>query len=199
MKKTIISSMAAVATLVLLYAFDRPIADVFKVDAANSTIAWVGQNVAGGKHTGTIGISKGSLTFDGNSLVGGSFTANVASIDVTDLTGDRATRLSNHLKSEDFFDAAKFPEATFVVTKVDGGGADVTITGDLTIKGIKKSVVFPATVHKTGDRVHAVAKGVTIDRTQFDVKYRSGNFFSGLGDRAILDEFQLDIELTAVR
>src|SRR5690606_24220128 len=105
----------------------------------------------------------------------------------------------NHLKNEDFFDAPKFPEATFDIAKVSGSGNDLSVTGRLTIKGITKSVTFPAVVHQSGNTVHATAKGVKIDRTQFDIKYRSGNFFSGLGDRAISDEFQLDIELVAAK
>ena len=179
------------------YAFTLPVADVFKVDTSKSKITWLGQNVAGGKHTGEISISKGDLTLAGDKLVSGNFTADINSISVTDLTGDRATRLANHLKSEDFFEAPKFPEATFEITKVSGTGSNVSITGDLTIKEITKSVTFPAVVHKSGDTVHATAKGVKRDRTQFDVKYRSGNFFSGLGDRAISDEFELDIEIFA--
>ncbi len=199
MKRTIASSLVAVAAIFVLYAFNLPVADVFKVDTSKSKIAWVGQNVAGGKHTGEIAISKGDLTFEGNKLISGNFTADINSIAVTDLTGDRATRLANHLKSEDFFEASKFAEATFKITKISGSGSNLSITGDLTIKEITKSITFPAVVHHSANGVHATAKGVKIDRTQFDVKYRSGNFFSGLGDRAILDEFQLDIELVATK
>ncbi|SKB30101.1 Polyisoprenoid-binding protein YceI [Parapedobacter luteus] len=199
MKRTISSTLFSVALLLTFYAFTLPAADVFKVDTTKSKIAWTGRNVAGGKHTGEIGISQGDLTFDGDKLTGGTFTIDINAITVTDLTGDRAARLANHLKSEDFFDAPKFGTAVFKVTKVSGSGSDLSITGDLTIKGITKPITFPATVHQSGNMVHAIAKEVKIDRTQFDIKYRSGNFFSGLGDRAISDEFQLDIEIVAVK
>ena len=199
MKQTFASSLLAIATLLAAYAFAPSAADVFKVDTAKSKIAWTGQNVAGGKHTGEIGITDGQLTIDGGKLAAGSFSVDINSISVTDLSGDRATRLANHLKNEDFFDAPKFPKATFNIMKVSGSGDNLSITGDLTIKGITKSVTFPAVVHQSGNTVHATAKGIKIDRTQFDVKYRSGNFFSGLGDRAISDEFQLDVELVAVK
>jgi len=199
MKTTVASSLLAVAAIFALYAFAPSAAEVYKVDTSKSKIAWTGQNIAGGKHTGTIGLSKGDLTFEGAKLAAGSFTVDISSIKVTDLAGDRATRLENHLKNEDFFDAPKFPEATFDIAKVSGSGNDLSVTGRLTIKGITKSVTFPAVVHQSGNTVHATAKGVKIDRTQFDIKYRSGNFFSGLGDRAISDEFQLDIELVAAK
>lgn len=198
MTKTKTSLMALlVAGAIALTAFSTTKQDTFAVDTASSSIRWAGKNVAGGGHDGTIGISQGTLVFDGNALASGNFKVDMNSIKVTDLEGARATRLENHLKNEDFFDAPKFPEATFSITKVEGKGNTVTVTGNLTIKGITKPITFPATVSKTGNQVRATAKGVTFDRTQFDVKFRSGNFFSGLGDRAILDDITLDIDLRA--
>lgn len=185
------------AVAVLSTAFSTRIADVYTVNSASSSMAWVGKNVAGGGHDGTIGISQGHLVFEGDKLTGGSFTVDINSISVTDLEGARATRLENHLKNEDFFDAPKFPQASFVITNVSGGTSRVTVTGNLTIKGITKSISFPATITKNGTHVRAVATDVAINRTEFGVKYRSGNFFSGLGDRAILDEFTLSIDLRA--
>lgn len=197
MKRSLI--FASIIAVLSLGAFTLRVADTFNVDSGKSKIIWTGQNVAGGKHAGEITISKGELVFDGIKLTGGSFTADVGSITVTDISGDKGKRLEDHLKNEDFFDAPKFPEAKFAVTKVTGSGSELTITGNLTIKNITKQITFPATVHKSADKVHAVAKGIKIDRTEFDVKYRSGNFFSGLGDRAISDEFVLDIEIHATK
>lgn len=192
-------SVVFFALMMVVMAFS-PAADVvYRVDTEKSAIHWTGQNIAGGKHTGTISLSQGALNYDNNRLTGGSFIVDVSSIKVTDLTGDRAKRLENHLKSEDFFDAPKFPAATFKITKVAGNGTALTISGDLTIKGITKSVTFPATVRQSGNVVQASANGVRINRTEFDIKYRSGSFFAGLGDRAIEDEFVLDIELVAVK
>lgn len=200
MKRIKTGLMAALVVGVLaLTASTNQKLDSYTVDTAKSVLVWAGKNVAGGGHDGTISVSKGTLAFNGNKLAAGSFTIDVNSIKVTDLEGARATRLENHLKNEDFFDAPKFPEAKFVITKVEGSGNQTTVTGDLTIKGITKSITFPATVAKTRTTVRATAKGVTFDRTQFDVKYRSGNFFSGLGDRAILDEITLDIDIQATK
>ncbi len=199
MRKIVTSSLLAVAAIFVLNSFRPSVEDVFKVDTTKSKILWTGQNVAGGKHTGEIAITDGQLIGDSGKLTAGSFSVAINSISVTDLTGDRATRLANHLKSEDFFEASKFPEATFKITKVSGAGGNLSITGDLTIKNITKAIMFPATVNQSGNTLNATAKGIKIDRTQFDIKYRSGNFFSGLGDRAISDEFLLDIELVAAK
>ncbi|MFC3196390.1 YceI family protein [Parapedobacter deserti] len=195
MRSSFASSVLAIAAIFVCYSF-TPSGAVFKVDGSKSKINWTGKNIAGGKHTGTINLSKGELRF-ADDRISGNFTADMSSITVTDLTGDRAARLENHLKNEDFFDVPKFPEATFSISKATGSGSNLSITGDLTIKGITKSITFPAVVHQSGNTLHATATGIKIDRTQFDIKYRSGNFFSGLGDRAISDEFQLDIELVA--
>ncbi len=176
--------------------------ETFQVDTGKSKVLWTGKNVAGGKHTGELNISAGTLVFNGNQLTGGRFLVDMNSLTVTDLQGDRAARLAGHLKNQDFFDAPTFPESAFTITKVARAAQkdQVNITGDLRIRGITHAVTFPATIHKAGrDSVHATAKGIKIDRTKFDIKFRSGNFFSGLGDRAISDEFELDVELFAAK
>lgn len=196
--KKILLSMLSVSSIILLFSsFVININDVYTVDTSSSKIHWLGKNVAGGTHTGTISLQKGSFSFDGSKLTGGEFTIDLKTIAVTDLTGSRAERLENHLKSEDFFEIEKHPSAQFKITKIDGQGTNITITGDLTIKGITNPITFPATIKQTGSTVSASAKDVKFDRTHFDVKYRSGNFFSGLGDRAISDEITIDIEILA--
>ncbi len=173
--------------------------DIYKVDTQQSRINWTGGNVAGGTHSGGIKLSSGTLGFNDQKLVSGSFAADMTSLTVTDLKGGRADQLADHLKNEDFFDAARFPTAVFKVTNVTKGkGKDqVIVSGNLTMRGKSNPISFPAIIHHMGATVHAVAENVKIDRTKFDVKYRSGSIFAGLGDRAISDEFELDIELVA--
>nr|MBC7613543.1 YceI family protein [Pseudopedobacter sp.] len=77
------------------------------------------------------------------------------------------------------------------------GADNVTITGNLTIKGITNEVSFPATVRQRGNILVAVANGVKIDRTKFDIKYGSKSFIAGIGDKAIDNEFELNINLVA--
>jgi polyisoprenoid-binding protein YceI len=68
------------------------------------------------------------------------------------------------------------------------------LTADLTIKGITKSITFPATFKMVGNKFEGVAK-ITIDRTLWDIKYGSSNFFEGLGDKAIKNEIELSVVL----
>lgn len=83
---------------------------------------------------------------------------------------------NEHLKSADFFDAAKFPAATFKSTKVEAaGGGKLKVTGDLTIKGITKAVVLDVTLNKAAEQPMAKRPAIgfdataTIRRSDFDV------------------------------
>jgi polyisoprenoid-binding protein YceI len=70
----------------------------------------------------------------------------------------------------------------------------VHIASDLTIKGISHPLEFPATV-RFSDK-GASAKGqIKIDRTLYDIKYRSGKYFPDIGDRMIYDTFTIDFEI----
>ena len=196
MKKTGFTLFSAVMVLMLV-SFTKPKADTFSLDTSKSVINWVGKTIVNRQHTGTLNLSKGSVIMDGNNITGGEFTMDMKTIKVTDMPAERAPNLENHLKNEDFFDVSKFPTGTFKITKVTNNGATATITGNLTLKNITKSISFPATIQRTGNTLTAKAKGVKFNRTEFDVKHRSGNFFSGLGDRAIEDDIEIDIEIVA--
>lgn len=186
------------ACALLLFSFTKPVKDEnFTVDAERSTVEWTAKKVTG-QHNGVVKVSSGTLVFDGKALKAGNFEADMGSIVVSDLEGEMNQKLTGHLKSEDFFSVSKNPASTFVITKVSPAGTDrVNVTGDLTIKGIKQPITFPATVKRQNDAVVAVAKGIKVDRTKYDIKFRSANFFENLGDKAINDDFELSINLVA--
>lgn len=169
----------------------------YQVDPKNSSIVWQAKKVTG-SHEGHLPISSGSLILDNNKLKGGSFILDVQSLVVTDVKdADMNGKLTKHLKSDDFFSVEKHPEAKLVLTKVTATGADsYNVAGNLTIKGITKPISFPATVKMNGGKVMAQAK-VKVDRTHYDIKFRSSNFFENLGDKAIMDDFILDVNLVA--
>jgi polyisoprenoid-binding protein YceI len=161
-----------------------------KVDAAKSTINWVGKKVTG-SHEGTINIKDGSLIFKGKKLAGGSFTVDMTTINTTDLEGKSKSSLDGHLKSDDFFGTENFPTANLVIKKIaDKGNGVYGINADLTIKGKTNTVGFEITV--TDNLATADLK---VDRTKYDITYKSGNFFSDLGDKVIYDEFELKVRL----
>jgi polyisoprenoid-binding protein YceI len=169
----------------------------FEIVSAQSSINWTGKKVTGA-HNGTIGIKSGSLTLNDGTLINGEFIIDTTSIVILDIT-DPATnaQFAGHLFSEDFFAIDQFPEAKFTITAVDETSKDNTlITGDLTIKGITHPVIFAAGVEVNSNTLTASGK-IFIDRTKYNMKFRSGNFFTNLGDTLIYNEFELDVQLTA--
>lgn len=171
--------------------------ETFKVDAAASKVAWVGKKI-GGQHNGTLAVKGGSLTMEGVALKGGEFTVDMTSIKVLDLTDPKYNGdLTAHLKSEDFFSADKHGEARFVIKSVTKRADGVfEAKGPMTIKGIAKDITIPLKVDRDGKALTATGK-VTLDRTNWDIKYRSGKFFPNIGDKLIKDGFDIEVEIKA--
>jgi polyisoprenoid-binding protein YceI len=192
--KSKITSIFAAAAIIAFSAFTNVTKPVnYTVDVAKSSITWIGKKVAG-SHNGTISLKSGSLNVNGKNLVGGSFVIDMNSIK----DADGSARLEGHLKAEDFFGTAKNPTSTFTITKVAGSGANVTVTGNLTIKGITKPISFPATFAVNADgTVSALAGKIVVDRTQYDIKYGSKSFFDSIGDKAIDDNFEIGVKIVA--
>jgi len=169
----------------------------FKVDNENSKLTWAAKK-ATGDHNGEVKISNGNFAVENNNLKGGSFDIDLNTITDADLTDQASNdKLVSTLKSETFFNTGKFPKASFVIssaTKTSGNQYDVK--GKLTIKGITNDVSFPATIAVNGKKLTANAK-ITVDRTKYDIKFRSKNFFENLGDKVIYDDFDLNVNLTA--
>jgi polyisoprenoid-binding protein YceI len=170
---------------------------IFKADLKASKLTWAAKK-ATGDHSGTVAISDGSFTVEDNTLKAGTFDIDTRTIDDTDITDEASnTKLVTHLKSPDFFSVEKHPKATFVLTSATkASGNTYDVKGNLTIKGITNQVSFPATVAVTGKKLTANAK-ITIDRTKYDIKFRSKNFFENLGDKVIYDDFDINVALVA--
>lgn len=195
-----ISMGVIAAAVVTAFAFTTPTekkAINYTVDTKSTTATWVGKKVTG-QHSGGISISKGTVTADGKNLTAGNFEFDMNSITCTDLTDkDYNAKLVGHLKGDDFFAVAKNPTAKFVLTKATlKSGNDYDVTGNLTIKGITNEITFPAMIKLDDKTVVAVAK-IMVNRTKFDIKYGSASFFESIGDKAISDEFELDVNVVA--
>ncbi len=169
--------------------------DTFKVKTDSSTVKWVGKKAVG-QHNGTLKFSAGNIVLKKNKLVGGQFSVDMNSLICLDVTdADMNKKLVGHLKADDFFGAAKYPTADFVITKVeDKGENNYKVTGDMTIKGVKKPVSFDAQIRAEGNTAKATAT-VVVDRTQFGITYKSKSFFESIGDKFIYDEFTLELEM----
>ncbi|MDH4402744.1 MAG: YceI family protein [Flavobacterium sp.] len=177
--------------IALLVAFGTVNAQTKKVDAAKSTISWVGKKVTG-QHEGTLNLKEGKLIFKGKKVVGGNFTVDMTSMTTTDLkTGQGKEKLDGHLKSEDFFGTEKFPTATLVFKSIGVKSPGVySVTADLKIKGITNSVTFDLVAN-----ANTATTKLIIDRTKFGIKYGSKSLVDTIADRAIDDEFELNVAL----
>jgi polyisoprenoid-binding protein YceI len=111
----------------------------------------------------------------------------------TDSIHTDAEKLTGHLKTADFFDVAKYPEATFTSTGITPkSGSEYTVTGDLDLHGVKKSITFPANITVAKDRVTATSE-FAINRRDFQINY------AGMANDLIRDEVLLKLKLDAPR
>ena len=169
----------------------------FKVLATQSSIDWEGRKITGA-HNGTIELKDGTLILNNGQLAAGEFVVDTTSIKVLDISDPALNaQMAGHLASADFFSSDQFPEAHFVIkaaTSLEGN--TYKIGGDLTIKGITHPNSFIAHLNGNNDTLTATGK-IKVDRTLYDMKFRSGNFFQNLGDTLIYNEFDLIVHITA--
>ena len=143
----------------------------YKLDPAHSTI---GFRV---KHMGLIEVPgyfrdfTAMVSYDAKDVSKSTveFSAKTTSVDTGVAPRDK------HLRTADFFDVEKFPEMTFKSTKIEKKGKQWMMTGDLTMKGVTKSISFPFTVAgflpgDKGTRMGVTAE-TTINRRDFGVNY----------------------------
>ncbi|UMB52475.1 YceI family protein [Lutibacter sp. A64] len=169
----------------------------YTANTETSVLNWKGFKPTG-MHNGTVAIKTGSLKVNEGKLIGGDFVFDMSSITVLDIPAEEDSngKLKSHLESKDFFDVANNPTATFVITEVTEGEATL-VKGDLTIKGITKSIEFPASLTTTETGVKLTGATFKIDRTEFNIQYKSQKFFDNLKDKFINDEFEISFEVNA--
>lgn len=161
----------------------------YLITPQNSKIEFVGSKVTG-KHDGSFGDFSGHIDHAGN-LENSSVSITIKTDSITTDTPD----LTKHLKTADFFDVAKYPEATFVSTAIKPGGengATHTVTGNLTLHGVTKAVTFPATINVTPDEA-TVESSFSINRKDFGINY------AGAADNLIRDDVVLKLHVRAAK
>lgn len=167
----------------------------FNIDKGHSELTFRIRHLMG-RVSGTFTDWKGTITGDPVAWSGGSteIVIQTTSIDT------RLEKRDTHLRSADFFDAADFPQITFRSTSVAVTGNEVTLTGDLTIRGVTKPVVLAGEfLGTTGDgakqRVGFHVSG-KINRMDYGVAWNRNLETGGV---LLGDDVELDISVEAVR
>lgn len=157
----------------------------------NSKVLFIGSKVTG-RHEGGFNKFTGSIDLVNGKPEESSVQVDIETFSVfTDTDG-----LTKHLKTGDFFEVEKFPKASFASTKIVAdaakGANSYTIMGDLELRGVRKSVTFPATITVTPSEV-AVNSEFSINRKDFGILY------AGKADDLIRDDVAIKLDLKAPR
>lgn len=170
MKKQKIAAIILAATLTVP---GLALANKLEVDPAHSTIAFQATHLKVSKVPGRFTEFTGTIDFDAKDVAKSKvdFSVNVASITTA------VSKRDDHLRTADFFDAQKFPKATFQNAAMKKSGKDFTLTGDLTIRDVTKKVTFQVkSLGKVDDPMMKVEKYVfsavgKINRKDFGVSF----------------------------
>lgn len=147
-------------------------AETYHFDPNHTNINWNANHFGFSSPSGRFGLKDGSITLDEATPANSSVNV---TIDVKGLvTG--IPKFDEHLKTADFLDAEKFPEATFKSTKVEPGADNTAkVTGDLTLHGVTKPVVLDVKLNKQGENPMTKVKSVgfsgktVIKRSEFGI------------------------------
>lgn len=173
----------------------------YTFQADQSQIMWVGKKtlVADWIDEGFIKLSNGSLSVDNGNILSGGVVVDMNTITAQKTgSGGGQDKLANHLKSADFFNVAEFGNSVFNVISVTKNEDKYEVTGDITIKGKTESITFPANIYMGDGKVFVEAE-IVIDRSKFDVRFGSKNFFNDLGNNVIDDNFTLKMKLVGTK
>jgi len=199
----------------------------YLLDLSSSVITWIGSRPVR-QHDGTIEIKEGFLVSQDSNLIGGEIIIDIPSLDIKSIKKDAEEydKLKNHLMSEDFFQADSFPTARFelitlvpfdsmisIVDKEEFPSENTPallsefmvkepthyVTGNLTLRGITKSITFPATIIFRNNKVFAEAK-FNIDRTEWNIMHDDeSSVIDKAKDQFIYNTVNVGFSLQAIR
>ena len=183
----------------------RPPTGKYILDPAQSFIHWTGRNLFN-YHHGSLSLSAGSIALEAGAFVGGQFTIDMRSLRCFDLEDSALNKLLiAHLFSDDFFSVEEFPTAEFVIASASllggatTGSPNYRIRGSLTLRGVKRTMEFPAVIAENADGGYTAQAFFDIDRTEWGALYGSGKFFARLGRHVVNDEVHLHLKIVTTR
>ena len=164
-------------------AFAAPV--TYKIDPNHTNVLASWSHFGFSNPSVNFGQADGTIVYDADKV-------SASSVQVTlPLTGlsALADQFYEHLTSADWFDAAKYPSATFKSTKVEAAGeGKLKVMGDLTVKGVTKPVVLDVKLNKAGVQPLAKREAIgfdataTVKRSEFGL----GNYVPNVSDEVLL-------------
>ena len=188
--------LAAALGLCAASASAQPVS--WQIDASHSSAQFAVRHMMVTNVRGEFGKMNGSVLWDGKTFAAAQVEVVIDAASIN----TREPKRDDHLRSADFFDVAKFPTLTFKSTKIEQAGAGkLRMTGDLTMRGVTKPVVFevtgPTDVIKDArgtSRVGASASA-TISRKEFGLTWNRAIETGGV---VVGDEVTLTIDVALV-
>jgi Uncharacterized conserved protein len=161
------------------------------ITSENSKVLFTGSKVTG-KHEGGFKQFSGTINLVNEKPQESSVKVDIEAASVFTDTDD----LTKHLQTGDFFEVEKYPKASFVSTSItpdsSKGENNYTVVGDLELRGVRKSVTFPATIVVTPADV-SVNSEFSINRKDFGIVY------AGKADDLIRDNVVIKLDLKTPR
>lgn len=148
-------ALAAALALATLSVFAAPV--TYKLDPNHTLVLVTWDHFGFSKPTANFGQVDGAIVYDASNVGASSVRVTLPLAGLTSFV----PAFDEHLRSADFFEAAKYPDITFKSTKVEAAGkGKLKVTGDLTIKGRTKPVVLDVNLNKAAE--HPMSKRATI-------------------------------------
>jgi polyisoprenoid-binding protein YceI len=176
----------------------------YTIDTEKSRLEWIGRNL-NNRHNGRIAIAEGEIVLLNGLPFEGRIVLDMTSITDLDLQDDSwRDLLVRHLKSEDFFEVARFPVAKFELYRWELHSRDITglycgtVYGSLTIKDVTRPIQFLADISPQEDGSIKAHAALDIDRTLWNVRYGSGRLFERLGMHWVHDRISLELFISAI-
>ena len=177
------------ATMISILASGSLLAGSLTIDS--HTIRWTGATPVK-FHTGLLSPKSFSASISENGTIEAlEVVLDMDSIDFTDLDGRSKERLTGHLKSEDFFHVADYPEASFVMKEF----ADGQMHGTFTVRGIARQMAIPVKVAGSSSGGWVLSGKFAFNRQNHNVNYANAGIIGIAKDKIIDDDIQLEIEL----
>lgn len=193
--------MKLLLSFALLATTSLSFAQTYKVDSKVSTVKWYAFKEIGAGHDGKVAVKNGSITLKDGVISSGEIIVDMNTITADDIPADKEAngQLVGHLKSPDFFNVAKYPEAKIVIKKAEKTAKGQKVHGDLTFNGKTNPVTFDAVVNETKTDLTTKTE-LSVDRTKWDLKYNSKNYLKDLAaNKIIKNDFKLEVNLKATK